>query len=75
MQRGRGVEAGQERFPESFLRAIHEALPGSRTELSSHVAYDDGHIDHDVQIAVFDSAGRVVRFAGWGFDAEATVVE
>jgi protein SCO1/2 len=31
--------------------------------------YDDGHLDHEVRIAIFDRAGRLVRnFVGWNFD-------
>jgi protein SCO1 len=32
---------------------------------------DDGHIDHDVRIAIFDQGGRLVRaFSGWDFDED-----
>jgi protein SCO1/2 len=34
-------------------------------------AYDDGHIDHQVRIAILDARGAVVRrFEGWTFDGE-----
>lgn len=37
--------------------------------------YDDGHIDHDVRIAVYDGDGRLVRsFEGWAFDENDAVV-
>ena len=37
--------------------------------------WDDGHIDHDVRIGVFDASGRLVRsYADWSFDAGAAVV-
>lgn len=36
---------------------------------------DDTHIDHDVQIAVFDAAGRLTRsFRGWDFDDTEAIV-
>jgi protein SCO1/2 len=35
---------------------------------------DEGHIDHDVRIAVLDAQGRVVKsFGGWDFDEDAIV--
>jgi len=38
-------------------------------------AYDTGHIDHEVRIAVLDGSGKMVRkFAGWSFDADEAVV-
>jgi cytochrome oxidase Cu insertion factor (SCO1/SenC/PrrC family) len=38
-------------------------------------AYDDGHIDHDVAISVFDATGRLARtFVDWSFDPNAAVV-
>jgi protein SCO1 len=43
--------------------------------LGVRAMYDDGHIDHDVRIAVFDGAGRRVRdFGGWDFDPDQAVV-
>ena len=37
--------------------------------LGVRAIYDDGHIDHDVRIAVFDGARRLVReYAGWDFN-------
>jgi protein SCO1/2 len=38
-------------------------------------AVDEGHIDHEVRIAVFDAEGRRVKsFRGWGFDDEEAVI-
>jgi protein SCO1/2 len=38
-------------------------------------AYDTGHIDHEVRIAVFDGAGRLAHsFSDWSFDASAAVI-
>jgi protein SCO1 len=38
-------------------------------------AYDDGHIDHEVAITVFDATGRLARtFTDWSFDPNAAVV-
>jgi protein SCO1/2 len=38
-------------------------------------AYDSGHVDHDVRIAVYDARGQLVRsFEGWDFDVEESVV-
>jgi cytochrome oxidase Cu insertion factor (SCO1/SenC/PrrC family) len=43
--------------------------------LSVNPAYDDGHIDHDVEIAVFDAYGRLARsYGGWAFDPKDAVV-
>jgi len=43
--------------------------------LSVNAAYDDGHIDHDVEIAVFDAYGRLARsYGGWAFDPSDAVV-
>jgi cytochrome oxidase Cu insertion factor (SCO1/SenC/PrrC family) len=37
--------------------------------------YDDGHIDHDVRIAVFNGEGLLVRsFTGWDFDDNDAIV-
>jgi cytochrome oxidase Cu insertion factor (SCO1/SenC/PrrC family) len=37
--------------------------------LNVNAAYDSGHIDHDVQIALFDASGRETRkYTGWSFD-------
>ena len=39
--------------------------------LGTHAAYDDGHIDHDVKIAVLGLDGRILRsFEGWDFDVQ-----
>ncbi len=43
--------------------------------LDARPAYDDGHIDHQVRIAVFDREGRLVRnLHGWDFEAAEAVV-
>jgi protein SCO1/2 len=43
--------------------------------LDVRAMWDDGHIDHDVRIGVFDANGRLVRsYADWSFDAGAAVV-
>jgi protein SCO1/2 len=42
--------------------------------LGVHPAYDNGHIDHEVRILVFDEEGRPLRrFRGWAFDAHAVL--
>jgi protein SCO1/2 len=39
--------------------------------LAVNAMRDEGHIDHDVRIAVLDAEGRVVKsFGGWDFDEE-----
>jgi protein SCO1/2 len=43
--------------------------------LGTRAAFDDGHIDHDARISVFDQQGRLARTVqGWDFDAAAMVV-
>jgi protein SCO1/2 len=43
--------------------------------LGVHAARDEGHIDHDVRIVVFDGAGGMARSAdGWDFDPASMVV-
>jgi len=43
--------------------------------LGVRAMFDDGHIDHDVRIAIFDRTGRRVRdFATWDFDPDRAVV-
>ena len=45
-------------------------------KLLVHAAYDVGHIDHDVRIAVLDRDGKLTRsFSGWSFDAGSAVVQ
>jgi len=45
-------------------------------KLLVHAAYDVGHIDHDVRIAVLDRDGKITRsFSGWSFDAGSAVVQ
>jgi protein SCO1/2 len=54
------------------------SLPETRRlarTLRVHAAYDDNHIDHDVQIAVFDAKGGLARsYTGWTFDPNSAVV-
>jgi len=39
--------------------------------LAVNAAYDQGHIDHDVGIALFDAQGHETRrYGGWSIDAE-----
>ncbi len=64
-------------LPESwhFLRGRVDDTRTLARSLGVHAAYDDAHIDHDVQIAVFDANGRLTRrFSSWSFDAEDAVV-
>ena len=50
------------------LRETH-ALARS---LGVNAAYDDGHIDHDVRIAIFDAKGALMAgYSGWSFDSNA----
>ena len=59
------------------LSASYHLLSGSEEGaralaryLDVHAAYDQGHIDHDVQIALFDATGHQTRrYGGWSFDA------
>ncbi len=40
--------------------------------LGVNAAYDDGHIDHDVRIAIFDAKGALAQgYSGWTFDSNA----
>jgi protein SCO1/2 len=64
-------------LPESwhFLRGSVDDTRALARSLGVHVAYDDAHIDHDVQIAVFDGNGRLTRrFSSWSFDVDDAVV-
>jgi protein SCO1 len=72
-----------QRFREArHLPSSWHTLRGSLEEtrelgrlLRVRATYDDGHIDHDVRIAVFDHDGRLVRnFEGWDFDENDAVV-
>jgi protein SCO1 len=57
-----------------MLTAGLEQTRALARSLGLRAMYDDGHIDHDVRIAVFDSTGRLVRnFAGWDFDENAVL--
>jgi protein SCO1 len=39
--------------------------------LGVHPAYDDGHVDHEVRIAIFDASGNIARhLEGWAFNAD-----
>jgi protein SCO1 len=54
-----------------FLRGSLDDTRELGRMLGVHAIYDDGHIDHDVRIAIFDASGRLVRdYAGWDFDAD-----
>ncbi len=58
-----------------FLRGSDSDTRILARSLRVDPAYDDGHIDHDVRIAVFDAAGHQVRaFQGWAFDVEGAIV-
>jgi protein SCO1/2 len=58
-----------------FLRGSLEDTHALARYLRVHAAYDDAHIDHDVQIAVFDKRGRLAKsFSSWSFDVNAAVV-
>jgi protein SCO1/2 len=58
-----------------FLWGSDTDTRGFAHYLRMNAAYDGGHIDHDVRIAVFDADGRWVRgFSGWSFDVNAAVV-
>jgi cytochrome oxidase Cu insertion factor (SCO1/SenC/PrrC family) len=59
----------------TILRGEEDATRELARVLGVRAIYDDTHIDHDVRIAVFDGAGRMVRnFRGWDFDDEDAVV-
>jgi protein SCO1/2 len=59
----------------TILRGEEDATRELARVLGVRAIYDDTHIDHDVRIAVFDGAGRMVRnFRGWDFDEEDAVV-
>jgi protein SCO1 len=61
-------------FPEDswhLLRGERRETQALSHLLGMHSAYDEGHIDHDVRVVVFDAAGqRVHEYAGWHFDAD-----
>jgi protein SCO1/2 len=58
-----------------LLRGTTEATRELGRMLGVRALYDDGHIDHDVRIAIFDGKGQLVRnFVGWDFDAEEAVI-
>jgi cytochrome oxidase Cu insertion factor (SCO1/SenC/PrrC family) len=59
----------------TILRGEEDATRELARMLDVRAIYDDTHIDHDVRIAVFDGAGRMVRnFRGWDFEEEDAVV-
>jgi protein SCO1/2 len=40
--------------------------------LGVNAAFDDGHIDHEVRVAIFDAKGALTQgYAGWTWDANA----
>jgi protein SCO1/2 len=42
--------------------------------LAIHPAYDDGHVDHEVRIGIFDAEGNVVRrLEGWNYDGDEAI--
>jgi protein SCO1/2 len=54
-----------------FIRGSDSDTRGLARYLHVNAAYDDGHIDHDVRIDVFDANGRLLHgFSGWSFDPE-----
>jgi protein SCO1/2 len=58
-----------------FLRGSRYDTHTLARYLGVHAAYDDGHIDHDVRIAVFDAQGHLRKsFSQWSFDANDAVV-
>jgi protein SCO1/2 len=58
-----------------FLRGSREDTRSLARYLRVNAAYDDGHIDHDVRIAVFDGQGRLAKsFSSWSFRADEAVV-
>jgi protein SCO1 len=58
-----------------LLRGDLEQTREVARSLRLSAVYDDGHIDHDVRIAVFDRDGRLVRsFEGWSFDENDALV-
>jgi protein SCO1/2 len=58
-----------------FLWGSDADTRGLAHYLHVNPAYDEGHIDHEVRIAVFDADGRWARgFSGWSFDANDAVV-
>jgi len=60
-------------LPEESFHLLNGDEPQTRglaRLLGLRVAYDDGHIDHDVRIWFFDATGHPLRsYAGWSFDA------
>jgi protein SCO1/2 len=54
-----------------LLRGDLEETRALARALGLRAAYDDGHIDHDVRVAIFDRAGRLARtLDGWSFDED-----
>jgi protein SCO1/2 len=55
-----------------LLNGSDQQTRGLAHLLGLRVAYDEGHIDHDVKIWFFDAAGYPLRvYSGWGFDDDA----
>jgi protein SCO1/2 len=58
-------------LPDSWhlLSGDDQQTKGLARLLGLRVAYDDGHIDHDVRIWFFDAAGHPLHsYAGWSFE-------
>jgi protein SCO1/2 len=52
-----------------LLSGSQQQTRGLARLLGLRVAYDEGHIDHDVKIWSFDAQGYPLRvYSGWGFD-------
>lgn len=52
-----------------LLSGSEQQTKGLARLLGLRVAYDEGHIDHDVKIWFFDAEGYPLRaYSGWGFD-------
>lgn len=59
----------------TLLRGGAEDTRSLARWLEARPAYDDGHIDHQVRIAVFDGDGRLVRnLHGWDFPTADAVI-
>ena len=64
------VKQGRFDHANSFIPDLDQTRALARM-LGLRAVYEEGHIDHDVRIAVFDAAGRLVRtFVGWDFDED-----
>ncbi len=60
-------------LPPSFhlLSGTEEGARALARYLAVNAAYDQGHIDHEVGIALFDASGHETRrYGGWSIDAD-----